>query len=261
MSYILDALKNSDKERKKGSVPDLQSRPDRLLPTAPTPVRPESRVALVGIALLALLAVVVAVWLVAKTEITDSAAPGAPAVVAEPETSPAVIAAPPAEAEESPASLSVDDDYLDELRDVRLDVAPIMEDEALESPAPEPVAMDPPGARTEEPPTESVPAPEPKPIDPVEANLAEATITAAVADPYAGISHQYQLPSEVQRALPELDITVHIYSATPSARLVRINNRNYQEGDLVDERLRLEEITQDGLILTFGDNRYWRYVN
>jgi hypothetical protein len=34
MSYILDALKNSDNERKKGSVPDLQSQPDRLLPPA-----------------------------------------------------------------------------------------------------------------------------------------------------------------------------------------------------------------------------------
>jgi len=105
-------------------------------------------------------------------------------------------------------------------------------------------------------PAESVPAPAESLAEPV----AKEQAPVAVADPYAGIPHQRQLPSSVQRELPELEITVHIYSETPSARLVRINRRNYREGELVDNQLTLEEITPDGLVMSFGDIRFWRYV-
>jgi len=34
----------------------------------------------------------------------------------------------------------------------------------------------------------------------------------------------------------------------------------YQEGERIDAELKLEEITRDGLIMTFRDNRFWRYA-
>ena len=260
MSYILDALKNSDKERKKGPVPDLQSQPDRPLPPAPVVPRTVRRHPLPWIS--ALVVVVLLAWLLSRTVFNDSDEPATLPVVAEPVISPpAEMVLPLVEAEKPPPPLQVDDDYLDELKDVQLDVAPVIEEEALESPVPAPLAADPSAAISAELPVETVPVPEPEPIASAADPPAEEAAPAAPPNPYAGIPHQHQLPSDVQRTLPELEVTVHIYSATPSARLVRINRRNYQEGDLVDDQVRLEEITQDGLILSFGDIRYWRYVN
>jgi general secretion pathway protein B len=258
VSYILDALKNSDKERKKGSVPDLQSQPDRLLPPAPVVARTVRRHPLLWISVLLVAALLA--WLLSRIDITDSDDPATHPVVAEPVISPPAETVPRVEAEKPPP-LPVDDDYLDALKDVQLDVAPVIEEEALESPVPAPLAADPPAAMSAELPVETVPVPEPEPIASAADPPAEEAAPVAPPDPYAGIPHQHQLPSDVQRTLPELEVTVHIYSATPSARLVRINRRNYQEGDLVDDQVRLEEITQDGLILSFGDIRYWRYVN
>jgi general secretion pathway protein B len=250
MSYILDALKNSDNERKKGSVPDLQSQPDRLLPPAPGQVvaRTARRHPLLWISTLVVAALLA--WLLSRTVFTDWYEPATPPVATELVISPPAEMVSVAEAE-TPPPLPVDDDYLDELKDVQLNVAPVIEEDALESPSPELMTANPPVA----------PVPEPELIVSATDPPAEEAAPVTPSDPYAGIPHQHQLPADVQRALPELDVTVHIYSATPSSRLVRMNGRNLEEGDLVDGQVRLEEITQDGLILSFGDTRYWRYVN
>ena len=122
------------------------------------------------------------------------------------------------------------------------------------------MTADPPVAISEELSVETAPIREPELNVSAMDQPAEEAAPATPPDPYAGIPHQHQLPPDVQRALPELEVTVHIYSATPSSRLVRMNGRKLEEGDLVDGEVRLEEITQDGLILSFGDTRYWRYV-
>ena len=257
MSYILDALKNSDKERKKGSVPDLQSQPGRLLPPAPEVARTARRHPLLWIStgvVAALLA-----WLLSRTPVTDSDKPAMPPVAAEPAISLPAKLGSVVEAEKPPP-LPIDDDHLDELRDVQLIVAPIIEENALESPVPEPVTSDPAVAMSEELSVETAPVSEPELIVSGTDQPAKEAVPAAPPDPYAGIPHQQQLPPDVQRKLPELEVTVHIYSATPSSRLVRMNGRKLVEGDLVDGQVRLEEITKDGLILSLGDTRYWRYV-
>ena len=260
MSYILDALKNSDNERKKGSVPDLQSQPGRLLPPAPGQVvaRNARRHPLLWISTLVVAALLA--WLLSRTFFTDSDEPATPPVATELVISPPAEAVPVVEAEEPPP-LTVDDDYLDKLKDVQLNVAPVIEENALESPVPESLTADPPVAMSEELSVETAPVPEPELIVSATDPPAEEAAPATPPDPYAGILHQHQLPPDVQSALPELEVTVHIYSARPSSRLVRMNGRNLEEGDLVDGQVRLEEITQDGLILSFGDTRYWRYVN
>ena len=260
MSYILDALKNSDNERKKGHVPDLQCQPDRLLPPAPGQVvaRTAPRHPLLWISTLVVATLLA--WLLSRTVFTDSDEPATPPVVTEAVVSPPAEMVPVAEAEKPPP-LTVDDDYLDELKDVQLSVAPVIEEDALESPVLEPMNADPPVAKSEELSVETAPVPEPELIVSASNPPAKEAAPATPSDPYAGILHQHQLPPDVQRALPELEVTVHIYSATPSSRLVRINGKNLEEGDLVDGQVRLDEITQDGLILSFDDTRYWRYAN
>ncbi|MDH4110410.1 MAG: general secretion pathway protein GspB [Gammaproteobacteria bacterium] len=262
MSYILDALKSSDRQRKNGSVPDLQSQSDRLLPPAPAPDRPAQSRRLPWIALLLVAALVA--WLVQRTMVMPPAeAPAVEAVVEpEPEPEPPADMAPAVEAEVPPEPEPVvDDDSLDELADVQLAVEPLMEEDALAPPAPADVPAAATVAVSDEPLPEPAPAPAPEPSETAAEQPAAEAGSVAIADPYAGIPHQNQLPSDVQRALPELDITVHIYSATPSSRLVRINRRTLQEGDVVENDLTLEEITPDGLILSINGTRYWRYVN
>ena len=91
--------------------------------------------------------------------------------------------------------------------------------------------------------------------------MADSTVASEPdPGPYDGIPHQRQLDYDLQSRLPAMNVSVHMYSTTPSSRLVRINGTIYREGDLVDSELKLEEITQDGLILSIRDTRFWRHA-
>jgi general secretion pathway protein B len=67
----------------------------------------------------------------------------------------------------------------------------------------------------------------------------------------AGVLSQDELPEHIQQALPQLRISLHFFSNKPEARLVRINDRHLHEGDMVASELRLLEITESGVILSF----------
>ncbi|MBI5611869.1 MAG: general secretion pathway protein GspB [Gammaproteobacteria bacterium] len=65
-----------------------------------------------------------------------------------------------------------------------------------------------------------------------------------------------QLAPELQRQLPELAVTIHVYSPEESQRILFINNREYRRGDQVQEGLRVEEIVPDGAVLSFRGERF-----
>lgn len=65
-----------------------------------------------------------------------------------------------------------------------------------------------------------------------------------------------QKPQEFQRQLPELVVTIHVYSPDESQRILFINNREYRRGDQLLEGLRLEEIVADGAVLSFRGERF-----
>ena len=94
----------------------------------------------------------------------------------------------------------------------------------------------------------------------VDEPISSTDLSDSGVDPYKGIPHQRQLAYDLQSAVPELNVSVHVYSTKPSSRLVRINNAIYREGDIIDGELKLEEITQDGLIMSVRDNLFWRYA-
>jgi general secretion pathway protein B len=64
----------------------------------------------------------------------------------------------------------------------------------------------------------------------------------------------------VQQELPALTISVHAYSGKPADRLVGINNRLLHEGEYVADGLKLEQITPDGMILSYKGYRFRRGV-
>lgn len=59
------------------------------------------------------------------------------------------------------------------------------------------------------------------------------------------------LPTSVQKQIPDLSFTSHIYSSEPDLRAVTINGRNVGEGASLANDLTLVEITEDGVILRY----------
>ncbi len=65
------------------------------------------------------------------------------------------------------------------------------------------------------------------------------------------------LPDTMQRALPNIAITLHRYAETPSARMIRVNGRTAREGDALTEHLSVAEITRNGVVFVIGDQRFY----
>lgn len=59
---------------------------------------------------------------------------------------------------------------------------------------------------------------------------------------------------------PNITITVHAYASEPKERLAGINGRLLREGQEISPGLRLERITEDGVILNFRGRSFPRNV-
>lgn len=60
-----------------------------------------------------------------------------------------------------------------------------------------------------------------------------------------------ELPINIQRQIPDLVFSSHLYSDEPDFRMVNINGRMIREGDMVAGELKLREISEEGVILGF----------
>jgi general secretion pathway protein B len=83
-----------------------------------------------------------------------------------------------------------------------------------------------------------------------------------LTEPEARDENQEVLPtiSEISltgaQALPELHLDVHVYATKPSDRFVYINMRKYHEGATLQEGPTLERIRRDGVVLNFQGLRF-----
>ena len=59
------------------------------------------------------------------------------------------------------------------------------------------------------------------------------------------------LPANVQRQIPGIRFSSHIYANDPSLRMVNINGRIVREGDSVADGISLVEISEDGVVLSY----------
>jgi general secretion pathway protein B len=93
----------------------------------------------------------------------------------------------------------------------------------------------------------------------------ETTATAAPAEPKHPadvtpvpnkVYSLSELPLSVQQKLPSFGISVFLYSDNPASRMVKINNKMLREGDYLSEGLKLDEIRQDSLILSYQSFRF-----
>jgi general secretion pathway protein B len=222
MSYILDALRKSDQQRRRGAAPTLLT----LQPSAVVRKRPAYlKYGLLAVVLIG--AGVVIGWLRPwQTEQVPS------------RNSESVAAKP-------------------------IELKPI--ESTARQPAPAQSAI--PAQPTPELPAPAKPqtdGPPPEANAPVPGRAAappERRVNIAAADA-AGetVIAMEQLPLPIRQELPKMIVTVHAYSATPAKRLIGIGSRILREGDYVVPGMQLEEITPDGMILSYRGYRFRRGV-
>jgi general secretion pathway protein B len=220
MSFILDALKKSESERQRQSLPGLMD--TRMAPR-------QNRLPLWAAAVCALLVVNLLVLSFALTR------KGAP------------VAAPP-----RPAQISPDREAAaaPEARHFSpLDTAPVYAPEipvaAADHPAPEP-----PAAQH----TPSVDAQTavrtPHHPDPL------LTDEDSKADNLEVLPSISEISLSGAQALPDLHLDVHVYATKPAERFVYINMRKYHEGSVLQDGPTVERIRRDGVVLNYQGLRF-----
>jgi general secretion pathway protein B len=228
MSFILDALKKSELERQRQSVPGLMD--TRLTARrGGLPVWAMALAALLGINL-----IVLTVFLMRSGK--PAAAPPPPRA--------AVSAAPATPDHFSP-----------------LDAAP---EYAPEIPV---AAENPPPASTPAEPTRIGPLGvagtagtargfrRPDPILTEEQTRAEAEQDAR-EDNGEVLPTISEITLSGAQTLPELHLDVHVYGTKPAERFVYINMRKYREGAILQEGPTVERIRRDGVVLDFQGLRF-----
>lgn len=277
MSYILDALKKSERERPPGPVPDLFTVQG---PEPPAPRGPR-RALIAGSLLVVLAAIALAVWFggagrrdaeaLRPSAVALPPAPVAPAAAPAP-AAPAVSPAPTTVARRGPERQS-----RSAARPVPVSPVPVapaaapavapapvvpapataIAPAATPAPAAAPAPPAPPApASTPQPAAETAPQPAPA------AAIAPSAAAAAPAQPPEPAPAEEppadgrvlalaELPAAVRAQLPKLVVSGHIWSEEPSLRLLSIDDRLLHEGGEAAPGVSLQQITPSGAVFVF----------
>lgn len=240
MSFILDALQKSERERHAGQTPAIDEALTRPLPE-PRRGRRQDETALVIRTVLIVSAVFLIAgitwWLLSRTQGSESPAVAEPSVP--PAAEVAVTAPPPAPAEDMVAvpppstPMRVDPERLQapiNSADLGPDAASL--DELLdEAPEEAPAATPPPvDALPQEAPAEPVAPPPPPP---------SRNTVKPLKD----------MPPSFRSEFPALSVQVHVYDPNPLRRFVLVNGKKYRETDTLVEGPQVVEIVEHGIVL------------
>jgi general secretion pathway protein B len=283
MSFILDALKKSELERQRQTIPGLMD-------AGPLERRP--RFPLWAVALVVLLGVNLAVLLIVLLRSTPSSTHAVPGITpplastpaspprgasspgtSSPGTSSPVASAPaasaptvsvPAEAQATPAPRAVESPPAAPPAHAAthfspMDAAPVY---APEIPADSDAAAASAGSertseasgaaalgRTDAAPGSASPARTARARDPVltaDEDKADEEVLPRIGE----------IDLSGQPALPDLHLDVHVFAAKPADRFVYINMRKYREGAALADGLTLERIRRDGVVLNYHGLRF-----
>jgi len=261
MSYILDALRKSEQQRQRGKIPNLGGGGE------PPPKRHRGGLLRLFVVLLVLNAGLLAWWLLRSPSEPSQPQPQVALQPQEelklsvplPSNTPAAPVPPPARAPQPieavsstpgdsgalpvPASATeVDEDATVMVvggQEVRVTVSDAMSGEQAAGQIEPPVAARP--VEMTFPPAVE-PASEPN----------ESDTGSTLAD---SVQSDESLPRYLLREVPdgypvpEFEVTLHFYTDEVSSRMVRLNGRLLREGDQVDDRWRLSEISPEGVVL------------
>jgi general secretion pathway protein B len=250
MSLILEALRKSEAERRRGRAPDLHAE----LPPAHARSRRMPPPWLWIAATIVLLLVAMLLWMrgrdapgsVARDEQEPAAntaqearAPtdeGEPATASSPPPFPRVdrIAAPPAEPAPTPAPAASPAPRIEEQNDNDAVATTAPAREATAAPPPSEPAV----TATDAPPS---PANTPAPTSaPAPASASPPTRSA--------IARLSELPPAERKQLPAMKLSMHMWNERPAQRFVIIDGQRYVEGDRIGNAV-IDAIDSDGVIL------------
>lgn len=217
MSFILDALRKSEKTRRQNEVPDLQS------VHWETPVAPPKRSIWPLVLVLVLTINAAALLWIFKPWVKPSAAPAQPVALK------TEVAAPVSWTSGTARTVAV---------------APVAVPVTSEPAADQTVtvvAAAPAVASVTDVPLPA-PVPEPAPL---------------VTQPQKPRVYLVQdLPPSVKSRIPSMHFSLHYFTPDPDARMVRINDRILREGALFDGGLLLEKITANGVVFSAEGYRF-----
>jgi general secretion pathway protein B len=218
MSFILDALKKSEVERQRQSMPGLMDAPKSLR---------RGRLPLWAILLGCLLAINIVVLIIVLMR------NGGPSIAsaARHDTSPADLK--PAAVDEHFSPLGQAPVYAPEIP------VPPAETSSSESAA----ALAAPHALAQRAAPHSFRRPDP-------------VLTEEEADNDEVLPTINEINLTGAQALPEMHLDVHVYATKPADRFVYVNMRKYHEGNTLQEGPVLEKIRRDGVVLNYQGLRF-----
>lgn len=253
MSYILDALKKSEQEHKKGQVPGLGT--VQGLPGPGGRFETDRLIWMYSLATILLAAVVVGIWLYLREPAAPAPAEAPPVTTAQ---LPADSKAPPATRAETKPAAAPSPPRIGKPTPAK----PIAKEERPQSP--QPLKAVAPEAASPATPAPVIAKPQPPPVrveetarerPPVELNSTEEGTDQVKPEQLMTVPFE-ELPAEIKAEMPEIKIGVHLYSDTPASRRASINGRLMREGQQVDKELTLVEIIRQGAILSFRGRKF-----
>ncbi|KPQ01416.1 general secretion pathway protein GspB [Marinobacter sp. HL-58] len=236
MSYILDALRKSENERRQGRVPDLGQQVQMIHKP-----RKKSVPVLVWVAIGLVLNAGILVW--AFWPENNRLSAGEPS--GQPVEAPQVAEAEPAATAPEPVQSAPEP-----IPEVRPAEASSRESDtlanAIEIPVPTVSGTQPGDSR--ERPTVIVPTPrEPSAVNPSESVDNDTTAERT--------PHLVELPLSFQKRVPDLIFNSHIYASEPSSRRVMINDHYLKPGESFSG-IAVERITEEGVELSMDGRRF-----
>jgi general secretion pathway protein B len=264
MSYILDALKKAEKERKQGMLPDMLTVQDIVAE------KPKKRLAGIYflVAALVLNAGIFVWWLgsphTAKTKVSQTAT-----IESTPTVSVNKAVQPVPEVPTSPGPVQATSP---ETRPVEKNIVPATgrpvsaspdakSDRPKERPevpdAGSKLVTDHPASGGDTPKPAGLSSEKPKQSEGV-GRLPSGPANSLTEMPEENKIYKLaELPSSIRQGLPSFSVSALLYSSTPDARMVRVNEQMMREGQDLAAGVKLEEITRDGLVFSYRKFRFY----
>jgi general secretion pathway protein B len=258
MSYILDALRRAEHERRRADSTMLETVTQVLAPPAAPPASDVLRRWVPGLVLAGVLLVGVIGGLLLRRS-NDSQTPSlivlkSPAETAAPARTTAPAPAPPApQVAAAPAAAPVPAAAPPSLTPAEsLNDVPPLPAAAVAPQAPEDAAT---LAAEAAPPPDTTVTPMPVAPAPIEHHRPSGHADAGARAATAGARQLQQMPDSYRAHFPAVAVDVHVYDDEPSRRFVIIGGRRYGEGDTLSAGPRLVQIVPEGMVLDWQGQR------
>ncbi|HXA46552.1 MAG TPA: general secretion pathway protein GspB [Burkholderiaceae bacterium] len=241
MSYILDALKKAESERKLGSIPNVYAPAPNVM-AMPDEGSRRTRLPWILTAAAILLLLACLAWLQPWSQPARVASTPAPtsAVAPDPMPAPAPIATAPAIA---PTPVPASPPPVPQTKPMPIVTEVAKKAKPVVAPA---VASAPVAASPVQPAPIAVEAKPPS----------KETVAAEIVPDEDSVGTIRNLPRAIQAEVPTFTVNGYIYARNPVDRSVLINQKLLHEGDQITPELVLEKMLPKGAILNYKGYRY-----